>query len=69
MMELIFLRHGETDYNKDGMYQGQLDSLLNNTGKLMARETGKAYAHRRITKIYSSDLSRAEEVTKNNFEF
>lgn len=63
-----FLRHGETDWNKNKMTQGQIDSQLNETGLAQAALAGKALANEPIERIISSPLSRvrstAEAVAK-----
>ena len=32
MTEILFIRHGETDYNKKNLYYGHLNPGLNETG-------------------------------------
>jgi broad specificity phosphatase PhoE len=54
-----FLRHGETEWNRLGICQGQSDMPLNETGILQAETARDALAEIAITRIVSSDLCRA----------
>jgi broad specificity phosphatase PhoE len=62
---LFFLfRHGETDWNAQGKFQGHLDIPLNETGRLQAREVGINLKVHTLDAILSSDLSRAFETAQ-----
>lgn len=41
---LLFLRHGETDWNAEGRYQGHIDIPLNDKGRGQARRNGATIA-------------------------
>lgn len=59
MTTVILIRHGETLWNQQHRYQGQLDSPLSELGHKQARLTAEYLAKQPITAIYSSDLGRA----------
>jgi broad specificity phosphatase PhoE len=56
---LILVRHGQTDWNVEGRYQGQTNNPLNKVGQQQAREAAAALRGIPIKRIYSSDLLRA----------
>lgn len=61
MRELILVRHGETDWNRDARLQGWTDIPLNEAGRSQARRLAERLAGRRWDAIYTSDLQRARE--------
>ena len=61
MTVLTVIRHGQTPWNVEGRYQGQLDPPLNENGRRQAQDTARALAQANITAIYSSDLARAHQ--------
>ncbi len=56
-----FLRHGETDWNAQGLAQGDRDIPLNPRGVAQAREAAVALRGRGIRSIVASPLSRAAD--------
>lgn len=64
-MTIIYaVRHGETPWNVEGRYQGQLDPPLTRRGQEQAEATARALAPLGIEAIYSSDLRRAMQTAK-----
>ena len=59
MKTLYIVRHGETDWNKMGIYQGITDIPLNENGLNQAKACGNALKDVTFDRILSSDLSRA----------
>ena len=56
-----FVRHGETDWNKEGRIQGHTDIPLNQTGRIQAEQVVPVLARLPIDRIVVSGLSRAYE--------
>lgn len=54
------IRHGETDYNLDGRYQGQSDIPMNETGLRQTRALARRMAAMELDVLYASDLNRAQ---------
>lgn len=59
------IRHGQTDWNKEGRIQGGgSDQPLNSQGILQAKQLAYKLAKLNISTIYSSDLLRAKQTTQ-----
>lgn len=63
-MRLYVLRHGQTDYNKEGRFQGQNDIDINEEGIEQTRKTAKELEKITFDKVYVSPLKRAIETAK-----
>src|SRR6186997_3359447 len=61
---LIIWRHGETDHNANGIWQGQLDTALSDKGREQARTAAAELAGYRPSVIVSSDLERAADTAR-----
>jgi probable phosphoglycerate mutase len=64
MGEIILLRHGETEWSRDGRHTGRTDLPLTERGREQAVAAGRLIAGRRITVAYSSPAQRARETAK-----
>ena len=59
---MIFLaRHGQTEYNDKGRFQGHLPVPLDATGRRQAQELAQLAAEREWAVLWSSTLERARE--------
>ena len=63
-MNIYVARHGQTDWNKNGILLGSTDKSLNEKGKKQALELKKKLQHIKFDTIISSDLKRASETAK-----
>jgi probable phosphoglycerate mutase len=65
MRRVIYLaRHGETDWNRAGRWQGWTDVPLNETGEAQALSLAESLRGCEIARIVASDLSRARRTAE-----
>ena len=60
-MQVILVRHGETEYNAQGRLQGYSPVSLSTRGRQQAMLVGPRVQPLRPTVLYSSDIQRAHE--------
>jgi probable phosphoglycerate mutase len=64
MRRVVLLRHGRTEWNATGRFQGQLDSPLDVMGRAQALAAAVAVAPMEPDAIVASDLSRARDTAE-----
>jgi alpha-ribazole phosphatase len=64
MTQFCLIRHGQTDWNLEGRYQGQSDVPLNKNGQTQAHLLAEQLQGRSFTTIYTSDLRRAKDTAE-----
>jgi broad specificity phosphatase PhoE len=61
---ILLARHGETDWNREGRFQGHADPPLNRTGRAQAVDLSVALMAEELAAVYSSPLQRALETAE-----
>jgi probable phosphoglycerate mutase len=64
MTELILIRHGETDWNRELRFQGHVDVGLNATGLEQAQRLAQRLAGETVDALYASDLLRTRQTAE-----
>ncbi len=64
MLDILLIRHGETDWNVDKRLQGHIDIPLNAEGRRQAAALGRALENEPLDAIYASDLQRARDTAQ-----
>lgn len=64
MTELVLIRHGETDMNRELRFQGHVDVALNAMGLEQARRLAARLAGESAHALYASDLLRAQQTAQ-----
>ncbi|NOK62898.1 MAG: histidine phosphatase family protein [Chloroflexi bacterium AL-W] len=63
-MRLLIIRHGESEWNRQGLYQGQYDAPLSELGLRQADALGQRLANEPIFAMYTSPLQRAAKTAE-----
>jgi probable phosphoglycerate mutase len=61
---MVFIRHGQTEWNVEGRAQGHADSVLTGQGRAQAAAVGKRLKELEFTRLYSSDLGRTKQTAE-----
>ena len=64
MTELVLIRHGETDMNRELRFQGHVNAPLNAIGLEQARRLAKRMTGEKADAVYVSDLLRARQTAE-----
>ncbi len=59
--DIVFVRHGETDWNRERRVQGSLGASINEAGREQARGLSRLLWEVPLQAVYSSELPRAVE--------
>lgn len=61
---LLLVRHGETEWNRQGKFQGQIDIPLNDNGRSQAAKAGEFLQDVAVDFAFSSTMSRPKETAE-----
>lgn len=64
MLHVALIRHGPTEWNETGRFQGSTDLALSESGRAHALAIASALGADGFRKVYSSDLQRARETAR-----
>jgi phosphoserine phosphatase len=63
-LRLLLVRHGETEWNRQGRFQGQIDVPLNENGRQQGRQVAEFLKEMPIDFAVSSSMSRPRETAE-----
>ncbi|MGC9526521.1 MAG: histidine phosphatase family protein [Limnospira sp.] len=61
---LLLVRHGETEWNRNGQFQGQIDVPLNDNGRQQARKAAEFLKDVRLDFALTSPMARPKETAE-----
>ncbi len=61
---LLLVRHGETEWNRQGQFQGQIDVPLNDNGRAQAQKAAEFLKSVQIDAAYTSFMARPQETAE-----
>jgi broad specificity phosphatase PhoE len=62
--DVVLVRHGQTEWSRDGKHTGWTDIPLTERGRQDAQAVGAALRERRFARVLTSPLSRASETAR-----
>ena len=66
---IVLVRHGETDWNRQGRFQGQIDIPLNEMGEEQAAAVGQFLKAVYLTRAFSSSMARPKQTANAILKF
>lgn len=64
MGEVVLVRHGETEWSRDGRHTGRSDIPLTTKGEQQAEALGRLLGDRRFVRVFCSPLARARDTAR-----
>ena len=64
---IYIVRHGQTDWNVEGRYQGRLDVELNDKGIEQAQKIREKLCNVKFDKVFSKPIKKSIKNSPNNY--